>query len=246
MNTVNPVANSDGLYKLTGVIQNLKVKKEEASFVFTEADHAKMGAIAIAASLAGLGGQATGMVAGASAMEEQADYLQFDLDGTPVKGWVWRNPFRNGDAVEVAAEKRENHFECFAVAGSKDQVIALYPHCSRGNIAHYMNAVWWWFFGWGGSLLLIMGLLLLITLPMGIGVLEYLDSAKFAFPVVWLFLAFVTWQLSLKWLPFVRLAERVFRTLEFPDPSNVDLVKRTKARRKPSDPGELGAFYFYY
>ena len=167
MNTVNPVANSDGLYKLTGVIQNLKVKKEEASFVFTEADHAKMGAVAIAASLAGLGGQATGMVAGASAMEEQADYLQFDLDGTPVKGWVWRNPFRNGDAVEVAAEKRDGHFECFAVARPKDQVIALYPHCSRGKSTHYKNAVWWWIFGWGGVCISLLLFFILFDLSTG-------------------------------------------------------------------------------
>jgi hypothetical protein len=47
-------------------------------------------------------------------------------------------------------------------------------------------------------------------------------------------------------MPFVRLAERVFKALELPHPGNVDLVSTSKAQRTAEDPGEFGTFYFRY
>ena len=78
-----PQPNADGAVKLTGTIRNLKVTRASASFVFTESDQVKMGVIAVAAAIAGLGGQAIAAASNASAMEEEADYLEFDLDGQP-------------------------------------------------------------------------------------------------------------------------------------------------------------------
>jgi len=52
--------------------------------------------------------------------------------------------------------------------------------------------------------------------------------------------------LARKWMPFVRLTEKVCRTLGIPDPGNVDLVKSSKAQRKPDGPGEFGTFYIRY
>ena len=56
----------------------------------------------------------------------------------------------------------------------------------------------------------------------------------------------MTISLARKWMPFVRLSEKVFRVLGFPDPGNVDLAKSSKAQRKPDDPSEYGTFYFRY
>jgi len=56
----------------------------------------------------------------------------------------------------------------------------------------------------------------------------------------------MTFFLTRKWLPFVRVSEKVFRTLGLPNPSNIDLVRSSKAQRKASDPGEFGTFYFRY
>ena len=56
----------------------------------------------------------------------------------------------------------------------------------------------------------------------------------------------ITFRLVHKWMPFVRLSEKVFTTLGLPNPPDIDLVKSSKEQRQPSDPAEFGTFYFRY
>lgn len=239
---------NQALTKLTGTIKNLKVTREHASFVFTESDQTKMGVIAIAAAAAGMGGQAMSTAASASDMEEAADYVEFELNGQSVKGWVWRNPFNEGDIVDVAAEWQNDHYETFGIARPRDKTIALYPHCSRGKTRHNKKAIKWWLIG-GGFLLMFSILMLIIVdweaqrlfkISIDEGLLVYFTLGPMAF------FALMTFSLSRKWMPFVRVAEKVFRTLELPNPGNIDLVKSSKAQRTEQDPGEFGTFYFRY
>lgn len=240
MTSFLPQPNANGLVKLDGTVRNLKVTRASVSFVFTESDQTKMGVVAFAAAIAGLGGQAVAMASNASALEEEADYLEFELDGQAMKGWVWRNPFREGDEVHVAAERRaDGHWEVFGVQRPADKTVALYPHCSRGRARHYKNAAWWWFFGYGGFFAVVG--------PVG----AYFSGmepgdAMVTVAGVMAFLAVMTFSLSRKWMPFVRLAEKVFRALDFPNPRDVDLVKSSNKQRTERDPGEFGTFYFRY
>lgn len=235
---------ADGLVKLSGTVRNLKVTRTSASFVFTESDQTRMGVVAFAAAIAGLGGQAMATASNADAVEEEADYLEFEIDGQPIKGWVWRNPFREGDDVSVAAERRpDGHWEAFGLQRPADKTVALYPHCSRGRVRHYKNAAWWWLVGWGG-------LVAFVFVPMAyflMGEKLFFDfGLMYAISGLMTFFGVMTFSLSRKWMPFVRLAEMVFRALELPDPSNVDLVKSSNKQRTANDPGEFGTFYFRY
>jgi len=162
-----------------------------------------------------------------------------------VKGWVWRSPFREGDKVEVAAERRGDHYETAGIARPEDRTIALYPHCSRGRARHVKNAIKWWVIG----ATLFNLFTLLISLPV-VGFHDYLrvlrEVVVYVVAGFYLFFGLMTFSMTRQWMPFVRLAEKVFTTLGWPSPGNVDLVKSTKAQRKPDDPGELGTFYFRY
>jgi hypothetical protein len=133
--------------KLCGRISNLKVTRASANFFFAESDQAGMGMLAVGAGAVGMSGQAIGMAIYSTDLEEEADYLEFDIDGQPVKGWVWRNPFKEGDEVEVASEWNGKFFESFGIARPKDRIIALYPHCSRGRNSHRRNGWKWWLLG---------------------------------------------------------------------------------------------------
>jgi hypothetical protein len=243
MTNFSPQPSAAGVVRLRGTIRNLKVTRGNASFVFTAADQSRLGILAVASALAGLDGQAAASSHYASDLEEAADFIEFDLDGQPVKGWVWRNPFRDGDAVHVAAERVEDRWEAFGILRPADRTLALYPHCSRGRATHYKNAVKWWLLAGGGSIVLVFfpGMYALFG-----NEIFQLEEPWIAFVCLMAAFGVMTFFLTRKWLPFVRVAERVFRTLGLPDPSNIDLVKSSKAQRKASDPGEFGTFYFRY
>ena len=150
-NFIAPPSPPKGAIKLSGRIANYRCTRGHASFFFTEGDQNTMGVVAVAAAAAGLGGPAMGVAVNASSMEEAAHYVEFELDGQPVKGWVWRSPFQEGDEVEVAAEWQGDHYEVFGIARPADRIVALYPHCSRGQARHVKNAVKWWAISGGGS-----------------------------------------------------------------------------------------------
>jgi len=295
----------EGLVKLTGTIENYRVTRAEASFMFSDADRTRLGVVAIAAGVAGLSGQAIATASYATSAEEDADYVEFDLDGKPIKGWVWRSPFKKGDAVEVAAEWRDDHYETAGIARPADRIIALYPHCSQGKIRHIKNAARAWLLGTAGMLgfstsfmvvmmalaevagaqsfteengfatavsmvssmsyfILTMLIWFLYGTPIATSIVLYVlfigclqlvnvaglhdlvEGALWVGGGIYAFFGLMTISLARKWMPFVRLTEKVCRTLGIPHAGNVDLVKSSKAQRKPDDPGEYGTFYFRY
>ncbi len=241
-----------GLEVLRGRVSHYRAERHFADFVFTDQDRKGMGVLAVAAGLAGLSGQAVGMASAAGSTKEEADYLQFEIDGKPVKGWVWRSPFQEGDRVEVVAEWQTDHYELYAITRPADNTIALYPHCSRGSKSHWRNA--WSSWLWGTAYFLLFGMCFLGVFGFFRGetltdedYIEYLSvmlagSTVFFYP----FFALMTWSLGRKWMPFVRMSERVFTALGWDNPAEVDLVKRSKAQRRGDESFDYGVFYFRY
>lgn len=230
-------------------MENYRCTRAEASFVFTDSDKNSMGVVAIAAAIAGLSGPAIATAVNAASNEEEADYVEFELNGKTVKGWVWRSPFKEGDAVEVAAEWRGDHYEAAGIARPVDRIIAMHPHCSRGKSRHIQNSVKWWFLG-TTLFFIFVALLTLVSegfdefIPFLVGVHE--DGGNFIYGAVFIFFGLMTFSLTRKWMPFARLADKVFKTLNLPNPENIDLVKSSKTKHKPDDPNEFGVFYFRY
>lgn len=237
-----------GLIKISGEISNYKVRRESASFVFSESDQTKLGVVAVTAALAGMGGQAMSVASNATAMEEESDYVEFSLGDELVKGWLWRSPFKNGDYVEIAAEWQKDHYEAFGVCRPQDKVLALYPHCSRAKTRHIKNALKWW---------------LIITIVFeAIVILSFATDGWDDFFRFWtksfekngawflggIAVAFgiATFSMAKKWMPFVNLAEKIFKVLDLPNASNLDLVKSSKTQRKNNDSPEFGSMYFRY
>lgn len=129
---------------LRGRITGLRKTRRAQEFFFTDADQKKISATAIAAGLAGLGGIAVGLSGMAMDTTEEADLLEFDLDGKPVKAWVWQSVFDEGDEVEVVVEQSDVHWQGYGIRRIRDKIVALHPHCTRGRNAHYRAAVKLW------------------------------------------------------------------------------------------------------
>ncbi|WP_288114614.1 putative type VI secretion system effector [Herbaspirillum sp.] len=231
------------LIKISGTIRHYTCERGEASFVFARKDKARMGMVSVALAVAGVGGQAIATASNAASLQEEADYVEFDLDGRKVKGWLWRSPFEEGDVVDAAVVWQGEYFELVALANPADRTIALYPHCARGRRAFYTLVFRWW--------LIFAG-----VYPTAFTCLAFsfgrLSRHFFQLPF-WLCwgglvvgISFVIFMLMLQWTAFGKAAQRVFSVLGLNDPSGVDLKETTKARRKQGDPPEMGAFFFRY
>jgi hypothetical protein len=166
-----------------------------------------------------------------------------------VQGWVWSSPFSEGDEVHVAAQWLGDHYEAFGIARPKDKVIALYPHCSRAKTRHIKNAIKWW---------LIMVISVHLFMIVGMYFIAGFDGSL----VFWsnslkegqewftggilLVFGIAIRSMAKQWMPFVTLAEKVFKTLELPNPYRIDLVKSSKLQRTEQDKAEFGVMYFRY
>jgi hypothetical protein len=235
-------SQATGVVKLSGTIVSYRSTQESANFVYSQSEQHAMGVVAIAAAVAGMGGQAASVVGYASDLEELAEYVEFDLNDAPIKGWVWRSPFKEGDVVDVAAEWQGDHYEVYGIARPADKTIALYPHCSRAKRRHIKNAIKWWllwnlvFFGFTGVAMLSIAGLEIFLEP---------EVYWIAGPVA-LFWILMFVSLARQFMPFVRLSDKVFRVLRLPDAANIDLVKSSKKQRTEQDAPEFGTFYFRY
>ncbi|MET3212768.1 UNVERIFIED_ORG: hypothetical protein ABIC48_000511 [Burkholderia territorii] len=246
MSTQTAEAGSSVL--LRGRIKNLRRTRCNRDFVFSNADRTKMGATAVAAGLAGLGGIATGLSGMAMDTTEQADLLEFDLDGKAVRAWVWVSVFNEGDEVKVVADQLGDVWQGYGIRRISDQIIALYPHCSRGRYAHYKAAAKWWLAATGVLCIVLMLMDVIMQSLRG----EYSEiPSMLGFILlcsggIFLVTGFIAFVILRKFMRFVKLAERIFEIFGWDDVRNIDLPAIAKKGKKPGDPGALGFLFFRY
>ena len=73
-----------------GKISKLRCYTREYDFITTRDEHIQIGITAIVATAMGMGAQAAGMVGSAGNKAEKAHWLEFELDGKKIQGWVWK------------------------------------------------------------------------------------------------------------------------------------------------------------
>lgn len=232
---------------LRGRITHLRHSRRSQDFFFTDADRKRMEATAIAAGLAGLGGIAVGLGGMAMDTTEEADLLEFDLDGKPIKAWVWQSVFNEDDEVEVVAEQWGDHWQGYGIRRISDQIVALHPHCSRGRSAHYKMSLKLWL----KSCLPLLLFMYILT-----GSIAFFDPLHnwANLVIVWLIggscvmviSGLIAFRMSRKFMGFVELAEGIFRGFGWSDVRNIDLPAITRKSKTANDPGALGVLYFRY
>lgn len=234
---------------LRGRIQNLSKQRCRRDFVFTASDRTNMGATAIAAGLAGLGGIAAGLGAMAVDTTEEADLLEFELDSARIRAWVWVSVFNEGDDVEVVVEPDGDAWLGYGIRRVSDGIVALHPHCSRGRHAHY-KASFAWFLKLVGSILLAAYLLIAaVSFFSGDSFREFTSFALAVIPAMLISAAIfgvIAYRISRKYMGFVRLAEGIFHVFGWLAVKDIDLPAITKKSKMPSEPGALGVLYFRY
>lgn len=214
---------------MQGRLENYSRTRLDHRGAITDTEQGALGTVALAASLAGMAGQAAS--AASADAGEPADFVEFTLNGEKISGWLWFSPFNEGDDVTAVVQQQEGGLRVLALLRPRDRLIALYPHCSRGRLAHW-KAVCRGTLKWGSVLMLVMlgliGLVLALidSAQWGREMLAYVQIMLIAIaPLLLVFALGMGW----KWMKFVRMAEDIFSTLGWPDVRRIDLVARSKA-----------------
>ncbi|MBN3802076.1 hypothetical protein GXB81_03245 [Paraburkholderia sp. Ac-20336] len=232
---------------LKGVISNLERSKRNRDFVLDEVQHQQVGATAVAASAMGLGATGIGLIGMAGNSDEEADWVEFELDGKQIKGWLWMMPMRNGDRVEVVAEQiGSQRYIAYAVKRDGDDLLAVYPHATAGRKVHHKKSlkIWLWC-----SVLMFLTLPILLMLREGHKFFSNEDMPfmllmVFAF---WMLISgLMAFRISRKFMGFVRIAETIFATFGWPDVENIDLRKTSRESRRENKLPNFGNLYFRY
>lgn len=123
---------------LRGKISNLECRRRKQDFVLSEAQHAYMEAHATGAAVLGMGASAIGLLQMSANSQEEADWVEFEIDGKRVEGWLWKMPMSDGDVVEAVAEpKFDGRYFAYSVRRADDGIVAVYPHVTSGRSALY-------------------------------------------------------------------------------------------------------------
>ncbi|MEX3953233.1 putative type VI secretion system effector [Paraburkholderia sp. EG287B] len=232
---------------LSGTISELKRSRRTRDFVLTQVQHRQIGATAVAASLMGSGAIGIGLISMAGSSEEEADWVQFNLDGKQVEGWLWMMPMLNGDSVEVAAEQiGENRYVAYAVRRKEDGLLAIYPHATAGRSAHFWKAgkasLYW-------VIATYLVLMIIGVIKMGVKIFmsdNFITFLLISAPFLVVFAGIVSLRVAWKLMGFVRLAELIFSTFGWSNIKNIDLRKISRKNRLGDTSAKFGNLYFRY
>ncbi|WP_370682139.1 putative type VI secretion system effector [Comamonas sp. GB3 AK4-5] len=231
---------------LKGRIENYRVSTQRVNFFEAVVERKKMAAASAAAALAGMGGIAVGTaLLGSDDMKEDCDLVEFELNGKKLEGYLWLSPFQEGDHVEVAAEPlADGRYFLYGMCRPLDKIVALAPHCTRGEIAHYRISVRIFF-----SIIMSLTTMLMVVVGWIDGFSEWVNFFKvFSGGVGLSFIIFglIAFRTSRKYLGFVEIAESVLSALGWYDPARADLPRIHKRNASVHDTSNHGSCFFRY
>jgi hypothetical protein len=195
----------------------------------------------------GMSAAGIGLIGMAGNADEEADWVEFELDGKQMQGWLWMMPMHNGDNVEVVAEPTgNNRYVIYAIKRDGDDLLAVYPHATAGRKVHYRKSIKIWMWCTIIAYLILplflamqRGLSALLDENMQIGLLIGLASC---IPVS----AVIAFRVSRKLMGFVRIAEVIFETFGWSDIENIDLRRASRKHRREKNLSDFGNFCFRY
>ena len=119
------------LSSVSGKVSSLRYSLEERQSKVGEFERKATLLSPILLALSGNGGLAVGNMAvnyGMSIAKGKAYWVELDVDGRTLKGWLGGVYFKDGDAVDVVVEGNDT---LFAVNSSNERVIAILPPCGQ-------------------------------------------------------------------------------------------------------------------
>ena len=229
------------LSSVSGKVSNLRYSLEERQSKATEFERKATLLSPILLALSGNGGLAVGNMAvnyGMSIAKGKAYWVELDVDGRTLKGWLGGVYFKDGDAVDVVVEGNDT---LFAVNSSNERVIAILPPCgsSPQMIYKYMRYTF-------------IGIFLFLLLFLGLGFFfvaareDLVELLSIAFPCAIAVALFVAIGANWRELLHALRTRRILSALELPEADSLDLPTRSyELLGKGKVQGSVGTVYRY-
>ena len=229
------------LSSVSGKVSSLRYSLEERQSKVGEFERKATLLSPILLALSGNGGLAVGNMAvnyGMSIAKGKAYWVEFDVEGRTLKGWLGGVYFKDGDAVDVVVE---GHDTLLAVNSSDERVIAILPPCgsSPKMIYKYMRYTF-------------LGIFLFLLLFLGVGFFfaaareDLVELISIAFPCTIAVALFVAVGANWRELLHAVRTRKILTALELPEADSLDLPTRSyELLGKGKIQGSVGTVYRY-
>lgn len=229
-----------------GHLADVQRTEKSHDFITTTGQRFAYGAATIAGAAAG-SMAAPGLVTMAGDNYEKAEWVTFTIDEQHFEGWLMQLPMADGDEVEVIARKLlDGKFEVLAVRHLSNGIISIYPHVTRGKIAHKKQTVKVTIGSW--LLICIVGIAAMVFLNKDgeISLGPFLLLLTLGEGLTLCLFGALAYRAARRFRPFVQIAEHVFRQFGWKDVESIDLRRSSWRLRGKNPPDKLGVTYFRY
>lgn len=239
----------DSIRVIKGRLSSAETIGSTAAIFFGGSDAIGMAATSVLAAASGLSGIAAAMAfMSTEESHEPVVEANFVVNGQSIRALLWSFPFSDGDDIEVVGESLAGEFIAYAVLSPSQRLIALYPHVSAGSRAHLLSVVR--ISALTSSGFTIGAFVLFVTLgafmSLGDDWGAFVGVMAAGSAAVGVILFIIGLRIGTRFRPFVRMADKVFSALGWPDAKQINLRRISQEKRLPGDPVELGDRYFRY
>ncbi|MBU7438560.1 hypothetical protein [Paraburkholderia fungorum] len=226
---------------VSGKVSSLRYSLEERQSKAGESERNATLLSPILLALSGNGGLAVGNMAvnyGMSIAKGKAYWVEFEVDGRTLKGWLGGVYFKDGDVVDVVVEGNES---LLAVNSFDERVIAILPPCgsSPRMIYKYMRYTF-------------IGILLFLLLFLGVGFFfaaareDLAALISIALPCAISVALFVAIGANWRELLHALRTRKILTALELPEADSLNLSTRSyELLGKGKIQGSVGTVYRY-
>ncbi|OCG63329.1 hypothetical protein A9G48_05715 [Gilliamella sp. wkB18] len=163
----------------------------------------------------------------------EANFVNVQIGDEIYRGWLGDCPFQPGDEVIVVAEWQNDHYELYAIAKPDERIISVCPNCFRGRWAYSV-------FCFKCTIMTLMIALLVMTgiyiyyynldevLSLDEDYVRYISMMALNFGIFAVVGLFIALKDSFK--TKVKIAEQIFKALNFKKISRIDLRKFTNRK----------------
>lgn len=233
---------------VSGTVIRASVEHISLNILDGRGDREGIAATGVLLAAMGLSGPVAGMTTFSSeTYDETVAKVALEMDGLNATAILAAWPFAEGEKIKlVGTTAIDGQFVALAALDEARRIVVLYPHVTAGSCAHRLRVIRYSL--WVGIPTATITVLLLSigNYALGQSFQGFFSFLAVLFALCLVMVILVGCRMGVRFVKFVRVAERVFSAFGWEDVKWIDLHKYSVVRRKSCDTSGLGDTYFKY